>query len=567
MPNSPLKQPAAEAIRRGDIEVALRSLEQGDIDIDQLAEMLRIYHAELLVQNEELRVSHSRLESSERRFARLFENMPESVLVIDGRGTVKNCNAAAEAFLGMPSSRLRGHLLGRLFSIQNVSRVLSLLKEVAHSENSSTTEVEVSSNGRVRTAILRLARVSEGPREPIECLAVLSDITHLKDAEERQRQSEARWIMALEGAGHGVWDWCSETGKMFFSTQWKHLLGYEDTEITDSPSEWFDRLHPDDVETVNREFSGRVRSVPTGPLEFRLQHRDGRFLWVRHQGMVFSQHADGTPQRVVGTHTDISAAKQTEWRLRERNKEADCLHRVFKTTERMDLSLPEMLAQVVESLPLGWQYPTKAVARIRYRAISRQTPGFRECRDMVVVSFVDEGGHDGDVAVAYPNPSAGSEPLFLDEELALLGAVANRLGETIRGRQRSEQLRIRGDIFRSIVDQAADGIVLIDCDSMHFAEFNDAACRSLGYECDEFASLDLAKIQVDFSCDDVARIMSEVMKAGHACFDIRHRHKNGSIRDFRVANTLLKINGRYFLSAIWTDAAYASDPLSALRRV
>lgn len=553
MPESALKQPAAEAIRRGDIAVALRSLERGDVDIDQLAEMLRIYHAELLIQNEELRASHNRLEASERRFVRLFENMPESVLVIDGRGTVKDCNAAAEALLGMQASRLRGHLLGRLVSARNVNRVLSLLEEIAHSGTSSSVEVEVPSGGRMRAAILRLARVSEGPREPIECLAVLSDITPLKEAEEERRQNEARWIMAIEGAGHGVWDWSAASGKMFFSVQWKQLLGYQESEISDSPSEWFDRLHPDDAEAIYREFSGPGRVIPTGPLEFRLRHRDGHFLWVRHQGMVFSHNADCTPQRVVGTHTDISMAKQTEWKLRERNKEANCLHHIFKATERSELSIAEILSTAVSLLPAGWQFPLKAAARIRYRAESYETPGFSECREMQIVSFQDESGTAGDVAVAYPEPPADPEALFLDEELALINAAADRLGETIRGRQRSERLRMRDDIFRSIVDQAEDGIVLIDCDSFRFAEFNDAACRSLGYSREEFAALDLIAVQADLNREDMARIVVEVMQTHHACFEVRHRHKNGTVHDFRVSNTLLNLGGRSYLSAIWTD--------------
>ena len=43
--------------------------------------------------------------------------------------------------------------------------------------------------------------------------------------------SEQRWQFALEGAGHGVWDWNAETNEVFYSAQWKAMLGFEPQEI------------------------------------------------------------------------------------------------------------------------------------------------------------------------------------------------------------------------------------------------------------------------------------------------------------------------------------------------
>jgi PAS domain-containing protein len=48
-------------------------------------------------------------------------------------------------------------------------------------------------------------------------------------------ESEARWHFALEGAGDGVWDWHVQTDTVFFSRQWKAMLGYEDHEIWPHP--------------------------------------------------------------------------------------------------------------------------------------------------------------------------------------------------------------------------------------------------------------------------------------------------------------------------------------------
>jgi two-component system sensor histidine kinase/response regulator len=53
--------------------------------------------------------------------------------------------------------------------------------------------------------------------------------------------------------------------------------------------------------------------------------------------------------------------------------------------------------------------------------------------------------------------------------------------------------------------QAADGILLIDAETLAFTEFNDAACESLGYSREAFARLDLGQDQSAVYCATVAR--------------------------------------------------------------
>ena len=62
--------------------------------------------------------------------------------------------------------------------------------------------------------------------------------------------SEERWHFALEGSGDGVWDWNIKTNEVFFSKQWKLMLGFEDNEIEDKLEEWDKRVFPEDKEMV-----------------------------------------------------------------------------------------------------------------------------------------------------------------------------------------------------------------------------------------------------------------------------------------------------------------------------
>jgi diguanylate cyclase (GGDEF)-like protein/PAS domain S-box-containing protein len=143
------------------------------------------------------------------------------------------------------------------------------------------------------------------------------DITERKQWEEKRRESEERWKFALEGSGDGVWDWNIQTGDAIFSKRWKEMLGFAESEIANSSSEWVSRVHPDDMQRVmsilQAHIDGETASIA---VEFRMLCKDGGWMWVLGRGIVVSRSSDGKPLRLVGTNTDITERKQAEAAIR-----------------------------------------------------------------------------------------------------------------------------------------------------------------------------------------------------------------------------------------------------------
>jgi len=131
---------------------------------------------------------------------------------------------------------------------------------------------------------------------------------------------ECEQIYALDFAGHGVWDWNAQTNEVFFSNQWKAMLGYAPEDIDNNVGEWSSRVHPDDFNQCLNElaalFSGQIERYRN---EHRMLCKDGSYKWILDQGSIIERNAKGAPLRVLGTHTDIDDLRCA---LEEKLKEA-----------------------------------------------------------------------------------------------------------------------------------------------------------------------------------------------------------------------------------------------------
>ena len=144
---------------------------------------------------------------------------------------------------------------------------------------------------------------------------ILRDVTERNRSERALRASEERYALASRGANDGLWDWDLRADRIHFSERWKAMLGYAEEEITDRPSEWFERVHPDDREKLLAALSAhRSGSAPLLQSEHRLIHHDGSYRWVMCRGLAV-RTGTSTPHRMAGSISDITDRKRAEERL------------------------------------------------------------------------------------------------------------------------------------------------------------------------------------------------------------------------------------------------------------
>jgi PAS domain S-box-containing protein len=149
------------------------------------------------------------------------------------------------------------------------------------------------------------------------------DITEQKRTEEALRESQERLTLAFAGAREGVWDWNIETNSVVYSARWIQMLGYAEDEIEPHISAWERLVHPDDRPIADKANDSVARGEPTYEAEFRLRHKDGRYVHVLSRGFPVRREPGGPVVRIVGTHFDLTERKQAEEMLRRSHEQLE----------------------------------------------------------------------------------------------------------------------------------------------------------------------------------------------------------------------------------------------------
>lgn len=157
-----------------------------------------------------------------------------------------------------------------------------------------------------------------------------------QEAEEQSCHSQDRLRFALHGANDGLWDWDMVTNEVYYSPRWKEMLGYADGELKNRLSTWKHLMEPSDRDRVFQEVARYAAGLATGfETELRMRHKAGHWVDLLARARLI-RDPQGRPQRLIGTHVDITARKRAEQKLREAHDELD--KRVVERTRELQLA-------------------------------------------------------------------------------------------------------------------------------------------------------------------------------------------------------------------------------------
>jgi putative nucleotidyltransferase with HDIG domain/PAS domain S-box-containing protein len=184
-------------------------------------------------------------------------------------------------------------------------------------------------------------------------IALSTDITERKNAEEHLRSMQAFLDHVLKAVPLGINVYNLETSKMEFdnavnmSAQGMMGDGFNGR----VPSERSKMIHLDDRETTVT-FMQNLASIADGEvreLEFRIKYSDGEWHWFHYRYFVFERGISGKITKLLTVSEDITLRKQSEHALQRQLAELTSLHNIARSGIELN-SIDELVELVTQEV-------------------------------------------------------------------------------------------------------------------------------------------------------------------------------------------------------------------------
>jgi len=128
------------------------------------------------------------------------------------------------------------------------------------------------------------------------------------------------------------------------------------------------------------------------------------------------------------------------------------------------------------------------------------------------------------------------------------------LKQDIAARARSEAaLQEREERYRTFFEHGPDGVVVFEPGTARILEFNDQACRQLGYSREAFQQLTLRDLEAEETEPETLQHIQRIMSHGADDFMTRHRGRRGELHEVHVTAQAIQVGGASACHCVWRD--------------
>ncbi|WP_083919435.1 chemotaxis protein CheB [Pontibacter roseus] len=132
--------------------------------------------------------------------------------------------------------------------------------------------------------------------------------------------SEERFRLVSMATNDVVWDWDLASNQIWWSDSLQKMLGFAEEEMGAGINSWFDKLHPNDKESIVTSINKAInqgREQWSG--EYRIARKDGSYSYVSNRAYIqYNEYQ--MPYRVIGSFIDLSDLRDTQQELQHTNE-------------------------------------------------------------------------------------------------------------------------------------------------------------------------------------------------------------------------------------------------------
>lgn len=516
----------------------------------------------------DLRRIERALRESELRFRTIHDRLPLGMITLQDDGTLIDVNPAFCEMLGYTAVELAGRNDYAMLHPDDVEPARASLSQLFQGDIKQH-QIEkryLSKHGDVIHTIHSASLIRDDVGQPCCVIDMVQDITGHKQAEDAIRESGEIFRAIFEQSPLGIAVVTLDYRFVQVNKRLETMLGYREADLRGRRT--FEYMHGYVPSVTADEPESRTLQDTFHQLEEEFVRHDGSIVWINTSASVI-RNQQGEPRYILQLFEDISQRKQTELQLREHQ---------------------QYLSQVIEAIPDAMLVKnndgTYALVNSAFSAIlGKSSDNIIGQTDYTLAREIDdyETFYQTDQHVLEYGETLEYEQTIMHEldRRQYIYHIRKTPLRTDSGRKRQilaiardvtarrqaeDALRRSEERFRAVFSQAADSIVLMEIHTGAILEFNESACRTLGYTPEEFQLLKLPDIEARHNPAAILTIRDEIVREGEKQFDTRHRSRTGEILDISVRARVIHAGGDAFILEIWRDVTQRKDAERALRR-
>jgi PAS domain S-box-containing protein len=323
-------------------------------------------------------------QTSEFHLGRVIDAIPGFVWSALPDGDVEFCSQRWLDYTGMSFDEVKGEELAAAIHPQDKSDFVEKWRAAITQVESFEAEARVRrADGCYRWFLIRAVPLREteggisrwyGINLDIEDLKrAREEITERKRAEERLRESEARFQAMADTAPVMIWLTGTDGLCNYFNKPWLEFTGRSMEQEVGTG--WIEGVHPDDVQGCFDGFLPAFHARKPFRMQYRLRRADGEYRWIIESGIP--RYAGGEFAGYIGSNIDITDLKRAEGereRLRQAQSELAHINRVT-TMGELAGSIAHEIRQPISAAH------TNAQTCLRW--LGRDQPDIEEAREAV----------------------------------------------------------------------------------------------------------------------------------------------------------------------------------------
>lgn len=263
-----------------------------------------------------------------RNLSTAVEQSPVSVVITDLEASIQYVNPKFSDVTGYTADEVIGQNPRILKSGQMKKEIyVQLWDRLTNGKPWHGELINERKNGEVYWEDVHIAPVMNQTGAPSAYVAVKTDITERKQAEEAMRDSEERLRLALDAATMAAWKWDVTSGKTTWGDNPELLLG---PRPDDGYPDFREMVVAEDRELFLAASQKALQGSDDYAVEFRLRRTDGKVSWLFARGRV-KRDGGAEPIALTGVSLDITERKQAELEVLRLNAQL----KVLATTDQL----------------------------------------------------------------------------------------------------------------------------------------------------------------------------------------------------------------------------------------